>query len=184
MIVARAGRLDLDFLASWPVEPALRWLEELPGVGMRNAATVLNFSKLRKRAFSVDTHQLRVGERLGFLPPSTDAARGFALYMRLVPDAWDGDDLYELHWLIKLHGQGRCRHARTVCAGCPLTQICASRAHRTQPTIPATRLRFEARSREPRPAALILGGRFRIASPRPPSRGEASRKTNGNDARK
>jgi endonuclease III len=127
MIVARAGRLDLDFLAGWPVEPALSWLEELPGVGMRNAATTLNFSKLRKRAFSVDTHQLRVGERLGFLPPGADAARGFALYMRLVPDAWDGDDLYELHWLIKRHGQSRCRHVRPLCAGCPLAQICASK---------------------------------------------------------
>jgi endonuclease-3 len=146
----------------------LRWLEELPGVGMRNAATVLNFSKLRKRAFSVDTHQLRVGERLGFLPPGADAARGFATFMRLAPDAWDGDDLYELHWLIKLHGQGRCRHARPVCAGCPLAQICASKRDRTGRNLPA----------------LNLGGRSRIASPRPPSRGEASRKTNGNDARK
>ena len=144
MIVARAGRLDLDFLASWPVEPALRWLEELPGVGMRNAATVLNFSKLRKRAFSVDTHQLRVGERLGFLPPGADAARGFATFMRLAPDAWDGDDLYELHWLIKLHGQSRCRHARPVCADCPLARICASLASRTGPPLASDRQHLDA----------------------------------------
>jgi endonuclease-3 len=130
LIAERAGALNLDFLARWPPEEAaMRWLEELPGIGMRNAAATLNFSKLRRRVLSVGTQHLRVGERLGLLPPGTDYARGFVLYMRLVPDEWDADDLYELHWLIKLHGQSRCRHHRPICSGCPLAELCSLRSN-------------------------------------------------------
>jgi endonuclease-3 len=68
MVVARCGSLDLDFLADWPEEMAMQWLDGLPGVGAKIAATVLNFSTLRKRVLAVDTHLLRVGERLGLLP--------------------------------------------------------------------------------------------------------------------
>jgi endonuclease-3 len=124
LITARAGSLDLGFLAHWPEEQAMRWLEELPGVGTRNAATTLNFSKLRKRTLSVGTHLLRVGQRLGLLPPRTDYARGYALYMRLVPDTWGGDDLYEFHWLMKYHGQRTCTHIAPPCSACPLSDLC------------------------------------------------------------
>src|SRR5258708_347958 len=101
MIVARTGSLDLDFLADWDEDMAMQWLRGLPGVGPKVAATVLNFSSLRKRALAVDTHLLRVGARLGLLPPSTDYDVGYDLFMRLVPDAWDAADLYELHWFLK-----------------------------------------------------------------------------------
>jgi endonuclease-3 len=127
MITERTGALSLDFLVSWSEEDALGWLGELPGVGMRNAATTLNFSKLRKRTLSVGTQHLRVGERLGFLKPVTTSAQGYERYMRLVPNAWDSDDLYELHWLIKLHGQQRCHHVLPACAGCELASLCRYR---------------------------------------------------------
>src|SRR5882724_8189449 len=48
-IAARSGSLDLDFLADWDEEMAMQWLRGLPGVGSKVAATVLNFSTLRKR---------------------------------------------------------------------------------------------------------------------------------------
>jgi len=124
LIAARAGSLDLGFLADWPEEQAMRWLEDLPGVGTRNAATALNFSKLRKRTLSVGTHLLRIGQRLGLMAPRTDYARGYALFMRLVPDAWDGDDLYEFHWLMKYHGQRTCTHTAPACSACPLRDLC------------------------------------------------------------
>ena len=47
MIRARSGRISLDFLQDWPVDLALRWLEELPGAGPKVSAAVLNF--IRKR---------------------------------------------------------------------------------------------------------------------------------------
>lgn len=126
LIEARTGSLDLAFLATWPEEKAMHWLEDLPGVGMRNAATTLNFSKLRKRTLSVGTHLLRVGERLGLLPPRTDYGRGYEIFMRLVPDAWEADDLYEFHWLMKYHGQRVCMHAAPDCARCALRDLCSA----------------------------------------------------------
>lgn len=124
MIKARCGRLDLGFLVDLSTPLAMRWLMGLPGVGMRNAATVLNFSTLRGRTFSVDTHILRLGHRLRLLPAGADIARGFETFMRLIPAEWDADDLYELHWLMKLHGQHTCTHDAPDCPGCPLRDLC------------------------------------------------------------
>ena len=53
-IRARAGSVDLEFLAGLDVETALVWLEQIRGVGRKIAAATLNFSTLRKRAFVVD----------------------------------------------------------------------------------------------------------------------------------
>jgi endonuclease III len=128
MIAARNGALDLWFLADWDDEAALQWLDGLPGVGAKIAATVLNFSLLRKRTLAVDTHLLRVGMRLGLLPQGADYATGYETFMRLVPDDWDADTLYEFHWLMKYHGRKTCTHAMPACAHCPLHEICPSQA--------------------------------------------------------
>jgi endonuclease III len=99
---------------------------------MRNAATTINFSSLRMRALSIDTHVLRIGQRLGLLAPTADIARAYAGYMRLVPDAWDGDDLYELHWLLKQHGQQVCSFAAPKCGACVLADICPQRGAKAE----------------------------------------------------
>jgi endonuclease-3 len=127
MIAARTGNLSLAFLADWPEEAALAWLEDLPGIGPRNAATVLNFSTLRRRTFSVNTHLLRVGKRLGLLPPAADYKLGRDVFMRLIPDDWNADDLYEFHWLMKLHGQRLCTNDAPPCSHCPLRDLCSRR---------------------------------------------------------
>jgi endonuclease-3 len=124
MIRARTGALDLEFLADWDAEAALQWLDSLHGVGAKIAATVLNFSSLRKRVLAVDTHLLRVGERLGFLRSGADYQAGYDGYARLLPEDWDGDALYELHWLIKRLGQRACRPTLPICTRCPLGDIC------------------------------------------------------------
>jgi endonuclease III len=125
-IRARNGALDLEFLADWDVEGALQWLDGLPGVGPKIAATVLNFSHLRKRVLVVDTHVLRVGERLGLLCTGADYQEGYDGYARLLPEDWDGDVLYELHWLIKRLGQQLCRPSLPACGTCPLRAVCPS----------------------------------------------------------
>jgi endonuclease-3 len=124
MIRARTGALDLEFLADWDVEAALQWLDGLYGVGAKIAATVLNFSTLRKAVLPVDTHLLRVGQRLGLLRPSADYAEGHDGYARLLPADWDADTVYELHWLIKLLGQHICRPTAPDCGHCPLRELC------------------------------------------------------------
>jgi len=126
-IVARSRGLDLGFLGTMSVDDALAWLRELPGCDMRNAATTINFSSLRMRALSIDTHVLRIGQRLGLLPAGADTPRAYRGLMRLVPASWTGDDLYELHWLLKQHGQQVCTHAAARCADCVLRDLCPQR---------------------------------------------------------
>ncbi len=127
MIRARQGGIDLEFLADWDEEMALQWLRGLPGVGPKIAATTLNFSSLRRRVFAVDTHLLRIGARFGLLSPGTKYDEGHDAYARLVPDDWDADDLYEVHWLIKYLGQRICTHAAPACSHCPLRDLCPGR---------------------------------------------------------
>ena len=131
MIRARNGALDLEFLADWDVEAALQWLDSLCGVGAKIAATVLNFSTLRKAVLPVDTHLLRVGQRLGLLRPNADFEKGYDGYARLLPTDWDADTIYELHWLIKQLGQETCRPTAPACGNCPLRDLCPAANKRT-----------------------------------------------------
>lgn len=121
----RRGAINLEFLADYPVEAALSWLEELHGVGRKTAAATLNFSTLCKRAFVVDTHVLRVMRRFGLIGPKADEIAAFAAVM--AADDFDADDLYELHWYLKRLGQKTCTHFRALCAFCPLSDICMRR---------------------------------------------------------
>ncbi len=123
-IRAWSSTLDLEFLADWDTEMALQWLDSLHGVGAKIAATVLNFSTLRRPVLPVDTHLLRVGWRLGLLRPGAKSEEGYDGYARLLPEDWDGDTVYELHWLIKRLGQQICRPATPACGHCPLRDLC------------------------------------------------------------
>lgn len=125
-VIRKRGSLDLGFLATCSEETGMAWLRELSGVDAKVAATVLNFSTLRMRVLAVDTHLLRIGTRLGFLPPDPSYRTGYEIYMRLVPNDWDADALYELHWLLKYHGQAVCTHAQPACPLCPLRDFCPS----------------------------------------------------------
>jgi endonuclease-3 len=116
--------LDLTFLAGWPTEAAMSWLRELRGVDVKTAAVTLNFSTLRQRVLAVDRHVLRVSRRLGLVPANADFGAAFRTLMRVMPDHWNADDLYELHWLFKLHSQTICRHQHPICAVCPLARVC------------------------------------------------------------
>lgn len=100
-------------------------LTALPGVGYKIAAATLNFSVLHKRTLPVDTHLLRIGKRIGLLPEGADYAAGYRGYMRLVPDSWDADALFELHWLLKYHGQHTCTAIAPTCGRCVLLDLCA-----------------------------------------------------------
>ncbi|HSZ74309.1 MAG TPA: hypothetical protein VK779_05775 [Rhizomicrobium sp.] len=123
IIRARTGALDLEFLRDWPVELALTWLENLPGVGRKVSASTLNFSTLHKPALVIDTHVLRVLQQLQFVPPSADAKIAFDIMMPTLAD-WSADDLSELHCLIKALGQTLCQYSITDCAARPLNTLC------------------------------------------------------------
>jgi endonuclease-3 len=128
---AISGDFRLDFLDDWNVDAALRYLEAFHGVGRKIAAATLNFSTLRKPALVIDTHVLRVLQRLGFLPPHIREAG--PAYDRIMPalDAWSAEELHEFHWLLKQLGQELCGALRTDCRSCPLQSFCLKRGVRT-----------------------------------------------------
>jgi endonuclease-3 len=131
LIRASYGSLNLSFMADLEEDHAMHLLQMLPGVGPKIAAAVLNFSSLRKRALSVDTHLLRIGKRLALLPPDADYETGHDLYMRFIPADWADEELYELHWLLKRHGQQICSHQAPKCGDCPLRDLCQDGMKRT-----------------------------------------------------
>ena len=124
-IRSRLGEMNLDFLASWPIEDALDWLKELPGVGLKVAASVLNFSTLDRRVMVVDTHVARVAHRLG-VSRSPDPTVVYDALMAAAPEIWDAEDLRELHRLMKVLGQTLCVSGRPACRLCRLSPTCPS----------------------------------------------------------
>ena len=122
-ITARYGSLTLDFLAKYRTDKIRAWLEQFPGVGPKTSGAVVNFSTLRRRALCIDSHHLRVAQRLCIVPRA-DAATTEERLMRLVPETWDAAMLDEHHALIKLHAQTLCTFADPKCENCPLLKLC------------------------------------------------------------
>jgi len=125
-IRARAGSVDLEFLAGLDVETALVWLEQIRGVGRKIAAATLNFSTLRKRAFVVDTHIIRIMRRFGFVKPNAETEDVYEAVMAAARDM-SADDLTELHWHLKRLGQNTCKAFQASCHACPLSESCMKR---------------------------------------------------------
>lgn len=122
-ITERYGSLTLEFLARYRTDKIRQWLEQFPGVGPKTSAAVVNFSTLRRRALCVDSHHLRVAQRL-CLVPRADASTTEERLMRLVPETWDAAMLDEHHSLVKLHAQTLCTFAEPQCEKCPLLELC------------------------------------------------------------
>lgn len=114
---------DLSLLAELPLSDALTWLERLPGVARKVSASTLNVSTLARPVLIVDTHVLRVLQRLRFVAPIAD----FRATSEAVTDAmplWGGDDFLTLHILLKRLGQTICRWDVPACHNCPLAADC------------------------------------------------------------
>ncbi|WP_345945158.1 iron-sulfur cluster loop [Granulicella sp. dw_53] len=122
-ITQRYGSLTLDFLAQYRTDKIRAWLEQFPGVGSKTSGAVVNFSTLRRRALCLDSHHLRVTQRLG-LTPRADAHTTEERLMRLVPESWTAEKMDEDHRLIKKLGQTICTFAEPKCRICPLLGVC------------------------------------------------------------
>lgn len=141
-LTAANGGLTLANLKTMAVNDALGWLEDLPGVGRKSAAVVLNFSRLQMRALVMDTHHLRVLRRLRLIGWRCPTGQAYDQIVPLLPADWSADDMSEHHELIKRLGQEVCRHDTPRCAACPLVDLCPtgrSRAERDRPRVAAWR---------------------------------------------
>jgi endonuclease-3 len=95
-------------------------LVKLPGIGRKTANVVLGHAFDVNEGIAVDTHVLRVAERLG-LTKGRDPMKVEAQLMGLIPRA---------RWtrttdLIIFHGRKICDARRPLCGTCPLFTLCA-----------------------------------------------------------
>ncbi|MEQ1698148.1 MAG: endonuclease III [Hyphomicrobiaceae bacterium] len=93
-------------------------LEALPGVGRKTANVVLNMA-FGHPTMAVDTHVLRVSNRIGFSAGTTPEAVE-ADVLKLVPPEYG---LHAHHWLI-LHGRYLCKARKPECGRCPIADVC------------------------------------------------------------
>lgn len=114
---------DLSFLAERPLANALAWLERLPGVARKVSASTLNAGTLALPVMIVDTHVLRVLQRLGFVARTADYRAASEAVTAAMPD-WSGDNFLLFHIAMKRLGQTICRWDLPECGRCPLAADC------------------------------------------------------------
>ena len=130
-LIERRGAVDLAHLADMDTEAAMRWLEQLPGIGRKIAASVMNASTLDRRAIVLDGHHTRILQRMGLVPPKASTDRAFAAIMPAMPEEWSAADFDEHHLLMKKLGQTWCRPSSPDCANCPAQALCETGRART-----------------------------------------------------
>ena len=93
-------------------------LTSLPGVG-RKTANVIRGNIFREPSVVVDTHVLRISNKLGLVDTSDPVKAEFDLMKVVDRDYW----LYINHWFIAL-GRTICKAPRPKCSECYLKDIC------------------------------------------------------------
>jgi endonuclease-3 len=129
-LVELRGAVDLSHLADMGTLEAMRWLEQLPGIGRKIAAGVMNASTLDRRAIVLDGHHTRILQRMGLVPAKANTDRAFEAIMPVMPEEWDGADFDEHHLLMKKLGQTFCRPASPDCANCLALSLCKTGTER------------------------------------------------------
>ncbi len=104
-------------------------LVKLPGVGRKTANVVLNMA-FGQHTMAVDTHILRIGNRIGLAPGKTPEQVEAEL-VRIIPEEFMR---HAHHWLI-LHGRYVCKARKPDCPACVIADICKSAEKTT--SIPA-----------------------------------------------
>ena len=101
------------------VPETLENLQKLPGVGRKTANVFLNCA-LGLPTIGVDTHVLRVSNRLGLADAQTPEKCEQQL-LKNIPEKWHRD----AHHLLILHGRYICKARVPKCKECSLTDLCS-----------------------------------------------------------
>jgi len=115
----REGKVSLTFLKGMGEEEIKDTLRDLKGIGPKTVHCLLLFG-LGREAFPVDTHILRVGKRLGFIPEEIDAEKAHSWMVPLVPKG----KALSLHINLIRHGRFVCKAKSPRCSGCFLQNEC------------------------------------------------------------
>src|ERR1700740_1321194 len=103
------------------VPDSMDGLRELPGVGRKTANVVLGNAFGKNEGIVVDTHVIRLSQRLG-LTKQKDPEKIERDLMKLVPkEHWTDWS----HWLI-WHGRRRCYARKPDCSNCEVFRLCPS----------------------------------------------------------
>jgi len=103
------------------VPDTMEELNALPGVGRKTANVVLGNAFHKNEGIVVDTHVIRLSQRLG-LTKHKDAEKIETDLMKLVPgEHWTDWS----HWLI-WHGRRRCYARKPDCSRCEVFRLCPS----------------------------------------------------------
>lgn len=93
-------------------------LSALPGVGRKSASVILA-QAFHVPAFPVDTHVLRVANRIGLVHEKTPDRTDLALRKRIPRDKW-----IPLHLQLIFHGRKTCKAPTPRCWECPIQHLC------------------------------------------------------------
>ncbi|MGQ9647236.1 MAG: endonuclease III domain-containing protein [Thermodesulfobacteriota bacterium] len=115
----RQGKVSLAFLKRMDSEEVKETLSGLKGIGPKTVHCLLLFG-LGREAFPVDTHILRVGKRLGFIPERLDAVKAHSWMAPLVPKG----KAFSLHLNLIKHGRSVCNAKKPQCKECVLKNEC------------------------------------------------------------
>ena len=103
------------------VPSTMEELRQLPGVGRKTANVVLGNAFGKNEGIVVDTHVVRLSQRLG-LTKHSDPVKIELDLMKLVPlEHWTQWS----HWLI-WHGRRRCYARKPDCGNCEVFKLCPS----------------------------------------------------------
>ncbi len=122
-IKKREGKLSLSFLGKMDSEEIKKTIGPLKGVGPKTLHCLLLFG-LRREAFPVDTHILRIGKRLGFIPEWMDAEKAHEWMSRLIPEKKS----LSLHLNLIRFGRSVCKARNPLCDVCFLSGECLFRS--------------------------------------------------------
>ncbi|MEO9339436.1 endonuclease III [Mesorhizobium sp. SB112] len=115
-VIALSQALIDDYAGEVPGN--LDALVKLPGVGRKTANVVLNMA-FGQPTMAVDTHILRIGNRIGLAPGTTPEQVEDEL-VRIIPAEFMR---HAHHWLI-LHGRYVCKARKPECPMCVIADIC------------------------------------------------------------
>ncbi len=121
IIKEERGEITVDFLKDMPVEEAMAWLTQLPGVGLKTATLLLLFN-FKKPVLPVDTHVFRVSQRVGIIGAKVTADKAHKILLDMLPK--DAVELFNFHKHLFWHGQRICTWYTPKCEACVLSGIC------------------------------------------------------------
>ncbi len=118
-IRALMERVDAEFGGELPGDFDV--LVSLPGIG-RKTANLLVATVFGQPGLVVDTHFIRLSNRLGFVKNETDATKIERVLQTIVPRK----DWTDWSHAMVFHGRRCCMARNPNCAGCPVRDVCPS----------------------------------------------------------